>query len=219
MKTVTTDMRHRIRIRIKTDDDKHTHRLNRNGGMPLRLVYILNVICPKVIKTFSFVYYLIVMHGSLYCFQKGYDDLQSIVPTCQQQSEFAVGAQKISKATILQKSRILLHRTTSHWLLCVYMDWQACKIKPFNWITAIGHVLMESQADTFFVCGWVSSHRLHPVSSQRKEEARRRSVHTEEGSHGAEDNENVRQCLTETVFRLDHNWGIEPQLCGRVSEW
>lgn len=36
--------------------------------------------------------------------QKGYDDLQSIVPTCQQQSEFAVGAQKISKATVLQKS-------------------------------------------------------------------------------------------------------------------
>ncbi|CAL8285566.1 unnamed protein product [Boreogadus saida] len=36
--------------------------------------------------------------------KKGYDDLQSIVPTCQQQSEFAVGAQKISKATILQKT-------------------------------------------------------------------------------------------------------------------
>lgn len=38
--------------------------------------------------------------------QKGYDDLQSIVPTCQQQSEFAVGAQKISKATVLQKSEM-----------------------------------------------------------------------------------------------------------------
>nr|XP_020462968.1 max-like protein X isoform X5 [Monopterus albus] len=37
--------------------------------------------------------------------KKGYDDLQSIVPTCQQQSEFAVGAQKISKATILQKKK------------------------------------------------------------------------------------------------------------------
>ena len=49
MKTVTTDMRHRIRIRIKTDDDKHTHRLNRNEGMPLRLVY-MDVICPKVIN-------------------------------------------------------------------------------------------------------------------------------------------------------------------------
>lgn len=36
--------------------------------------------------------------------KKGYDDLQSIVPTCQQQSEFAVGTQKISKATILQKT-------------------------------------------------------------------------------------------------------------------
>uniref|UniRef100_A0A1A8TXF6 MAX-like protein X n=2 Tax=Nothobranchius TaxID=28779 RepID=A0A1A8TXF6_NOTFU len=40
--------------------------------------------------------------------KKGYGDLQSIVPTCQQQSEFAVGAQKISKATVLQKSRNLL---------------------------------------------------------------------------------------------------------------
>lgn len=36
--------------------------------------------------------------------KKGYDDLQTIVPTCQQQSEFAVGTQKISKATILQKT-------------------------------------------------------------------------------------------------------------------
>ncbi|XP_029615898.1 max-like protein X isoform X1 [Salmo trutta] len=36
--------------------------------------------------------------------KKGYDDLQSIVPTCQQQSEFAVGTQKISKATVLQKT-------------------------------------------------------------------------------------------------------------------
>ncbi|TSK28048.1 Max-like protein X [Bagarius yarrelli] len=36
--------------------------------------------------------------------KKGYDDLQSIVPTCQQQSEFAMAAQKISKATVLQKS-------------------------------------------------------------------------------------------------------------------
>ncbi|XP_061557036.1 max-like protein X [Phycodurus eques] len=35
--------------------------------------------------------------------KKGYDDLQSVVPTCLQ-SEFAVGAQKISKATILQKT-------------------------------------------------------------------------------------------------------------------
>ncbi|KAG5854968.1 max-like protein X isoform X1 [Anguilla anguilla] len=36
--------------------------------------------------------------------KKGYDDLQSIVPTCQQQSEFTVGSQKISKATVLQKT-------------------------------------------------------------------------------------------------------------------
>ncbi|XP_061701434.1 max-like protein X isoform X1 [Syngnathoides biaculeatus] len=35
--------------------------------------------------------------------KKGYNDLQSVVPTCLQ-SEFAVGAQKISKATILQKT-------------------------------------------------------------------------------------------------------------------
>ncbi|KAG5831797.1 max-like protein X isoform X1 [Anguilla rostrata] len=36
--------------------------------------------------------------------KKGYDDLQSIVPTCQQPSEFAMGTQKISKATVLQKT-------------------------------------------------------------------------------------------------------------------
>ncbi|XP_053473302.1 max-like protein X isoform X1 [Ictalurus furcatus] len=36
--------------------------------------------------------------------KKGYDDLQSVVPTCQQQSEFAMAAQKISKATVLQKT-------------------------------------------------------------------------------------------------------------------
>uniref|UniRef100_A0A3B3V2K1 Max-like protein X n=1 Tax=Poecilia latipinna TaxID=48699 RepID=A0A3B3V2K1_9TELE len=41
--------------------------------------------------------------------KKGYDDLQGIVPTCQQQSEFAVGAQKISKATILQKTIDYIH--------------------------------------------------------------------------------------------------------------
>ncbi|XP_046893782.1 max-like protein X [Hypomesus transpacificus] len=34
--------------------------------------------------------------------KKGYDDLQSIVPTCQQQSD--LGTQKISKATVLQKT-------------------------------------------------------------------------------------------------------------------
>ncbi len=39
--------------------------------------------------------------------QKGYDDLQSIVPTCQQQSDFAVATQKMSKATVLQKSENL----------------------------------------------------------------------------------------------------------------
>ncbi|KAG7505975.1 max X [Solea senegalensis] len=41
--------------------------------------------------------------------KKGYDDLQTIVPTCQQQSEFAVGAQKISKATVLQKTIDYIH--------------------------------------------------------------------------------------------------------------
>lgn len=38
--------------------------------------------------------------------QKGYDDLQTIVPTCQQQSEFAMATQKISKVTVLQKSEL-----------------------------------------------------------------------------------------------------------------
>ncbi|KAF3845977.1 hypothetical protein F7725_003055 [Dissostichus mawsoni] len=41
--------------------------------------------------------------------KKGYDDLQSIVPTCLQQSDFAVGAQKISKATVLQKTIDYIH--------------------------------------------------------------------------------------------------------------
>ncbi|CAL1587720.1 unnamed protein product [Knipowitschia caucasica] len=41
--------------------------------------------------------------------KKGYDDLQNIVPTCQPQSEFAAGAQKISKATILQKTIDYIH--------------------------------------------------------------------------------------------------------------
>ncbi|XP_076121242.1 max-like protein X [Alosa pseudoharengus] len=36
--------------------------------------------------------------------RKGYDDLQAIVPTCQQQSEFAMATQKISKVTVLQKT-------------------------------------------------------------------------------------------------------------------
>ncbi|MBN3296460.1 MLX protein, partial [Amia calva] len=36
--------------------------------------------------------------------QKGYDDLQSIVPTCQQQTDFPIGSQKMSKATVLQKT-------------------------------------------------------------------------------------------------------------------
>ncbi|XP_026063856.1 max-like protein X isoform X1 [Carassius auratus] len=36
--------------------------------------------------------------------KKGYDDLQSIVPTCLQQSDFAMATQKISKATVLQKT-------------------------------------------------------------------------------------------------------------------
>lgn len=56
--------------------------------------------------------------------QKGYDDLQSIVPTCQQQSEFAVGAQKISKATVLQKSKMwcfwMNTPRSSMWLMDVF---------------------------------------------------------------------------------------------------
>ncbi|KAG6929841.1 MLX, MAX dimerization protein, partial [Chelydra serpentina] len=35
--------------------------------------------------------------------KKGYDDLQSIVPTCQQQ-DFSIGSQKLSKAIVLQKT-------------------------------------------------------------------------------------------------------------------
>ncbi|XP_059494752.1 max-like protein X isoform X1 [Stegostoma tigrinum] len=35
--------------------------------------------------------------------KKGYDELQSIVPTCQQQ-DFLIGSQKLSKATVLQKT-------------------------------------------------------------------------------------------------------------------
>lgn len=36
-------------------------------------------------------------------FQRGYDDLQTIVPTCQQQ-DFSIGSPKLSKAIVLQKS-------------------------------------------------------------------------------------------------------------------
>lgn len=35
--------------------------------------------------------------------QRGYDDLQTIVPTCQQQ-DFSIGSQKLSKAIVLQKT-------------------------------------------------------------------------------------------------------------------
>nr|XP_017209812.1 max-like protein X isoform X2 [Danio rerio] len=42
--------------------------------------------------------------GMCDAFQKGYDDLQSIVPTCQQQSDFSMATQKMSKATVLQKT-------------------------------------------------------------------------------------------------------------------
>uniref|UniRef100_A0A2I3SBG2 MAX dimerization protein MLX n=1 Tax=Pan troglodytes TaxID=9598 RepID=A0A2I3SBG2_PANTR len=35
--------------------------------------------------------------------KRGYDDLQTIVPTCQQQ-DFSIGSQKLSKAIVLQKS-------------------------------------------------------------------------------------------------------------------
>ncbi|NXI50707.1 MLX protein, partial [Chloroceryle aenea] len=35
--------------------------------------------------------------------QKGYDDLQAIVPTCEQQ-DFFIGSQKLSKAIVLQKT-------------------------------------------------------------------------------------------------------------------
>ncbi|XP_010165392.1 max-like protein X, partial [Antrostomus carolinensis] len=35
--------------------------------------------------------------------KKGYDDLQAIVPTCEQQ-DFSIGSQKLSKAIVLQKT-------------------------------------------------------------------------------------------------------------------
>lgn len=41
--------------------------------------------------------------------QRGYDDLQTIVPTCQQQ-DFSIGSQKLSKAIVLQKSMTGEHR-------------------------------------------------------------------------------------------------------------
>jgi len=36
-----------------------------------------------------------------HCFQKGYEELQCIVPTCQNSD--SVGSQKLSKATVLQR--------------------------------------------------------------------------------------------------------------------
>lgn len=39
------------------------------------------------------------------------------MPTCQQQSEFAVGAQKISKATVLQKSEMRDDTVSVTWWL------------------------------------------------------------------------------------------------------
>uniref|UniRef100_A0A8D0PVC7 MAX dimerization protein MLX n=1 Tax=Sus scrofa TaxID=9823 RepID=A0A8D0PVC7_PIG len=41
--------------------------------------------------------------------KRGYDDLQTIVPTCQQQ-DFSIGSQKLSKAIVLQKSMTGEHR-------------------------------------------------------------------------------------------------------------
>lgn len=67
-------------------------------------------LCVEYLAFFTAFLYRICLNVCL-CFnthlQKGYDDLQSIVPTCQQQSEFAMAAQKISKATVLQKSKSL----------------------------------------------------------------------------------------------------------------
>lgn len=45
--------------------------------------------------------------------QRGYDDLQTIVPTCQQQ-DFSIGSQKLSKAIVLQKS--MARERTWEWL-------------------------------------------------------------------------------------------------------
>nr|XP_025842834.1 max-like protein X isoform X1 [Vulpes vulpes] len=45
--------------------------------------------------------------------KRGYDDLQTIVPTCQQQ-DFSIGSQKLSKAIVLQKS--MARECTWEWL-------------------------------------------------------------------------------------------------------
>lgn len=87
--------------------------------------------------------------------QKGYDDLQSIVPTCQQQSDFAVATQKMSKATVLQKSENL------HYLF----------IFPC-------HMSFTLERKSSAACVCVCSNRLHSVSPQRKEEAGRGCFHT-----------------------------------------
>ncbi len=89
--------------------------------------------------------------------QKGYDDLQSIVPTCQQQSDFAMATQKISKATVLQKSENI------HYLF-IFPCHMSCTL--------------EWKSSAACVCMCVCSNRLHSVSPQRKEEAGRGCFHT-----------------------------------------
>ncbi|KAJ8414423.1 hypothetical protein AAFF_G00052930 [Aldrovandia affinis] len=54
--------------------------------------------------------------------KKGYDDLQSIVPTCQQQSEFTVGSQKISKATVLQKSKCFMNLSSIDYIQFLHKE-------------------------------------------------------------------------------------------------
>lgn len=43
--------------------------------------------------------------------QKGYDELQNIVPTCQQAE--TLGSQKMSKATVLQRCKFMCTYSTS----------------------------------------------------------------------------------------------------------
>lgn len=45
-----------------------------------------------------------------YYFQKGYDELQYIVPTCQQTDQ--IGGTKLSKATVLQRCKHSLSLST-----------------------------------------------------------------------------------------------------------
>lgn len=165
MKTVTTDTSRRTKTRTKIDGDKRTRRPSRSDGTPSRSDEKRTLTYRWYIRGLFFSFLMLSPASNR--LQKGYDDLQSIVPTCQQQSEFAVGAQKISKATVLQKS----------------------EMRRFFQITLLIH--RRRKADGIPFCSPPRSHWLHPLSPQRKEEAGGGGFSATEGSDGAEDHENV----------------------------